>query len=295
MGTLVTVTAIHESSGLAQDAAEEAFREMDRVVDLLNRYDSSSALSYLNVEGVIPDPPSELADVMGQARYFHDASGGAFDSTVQPLVDLFRGRVGAEPTPSKIEDALSLVDGGRVEMNGKGIRLGIPGMGVTLDGIAKGYVVDRMADILGRKGLKDFLINAGGDIRSAGFREDGEEWRVGVQDPAKAGNLPDVFGLSNVAVATSGSYEIYFDPDRTYHHIVSAREGRSPRISQSVSVIAPTTLAADALATSVFVMGPDRGIRFIETFPQCACLVVDEDGRHWRSKGWRSATDVPNP
>jgi len=295
MGTLVSVTAIHESPGLVQDASAEAFLEMARVVDLLNRYDSSSALSYLNVEGAIPDPPPELSAVMRQARYFHDASGGGFDPTVQPLVDLFRGRGGEDPTPAEIESALARIDGGQVEMNGKGIRLGIPGMGVTLDGIAKGFVVDRMADVLGRMGLRDFLINAGGDIRSAGSREDGEEWRVGVQDPAKMGNFPDIIGLSNLAVATSGSYEIYFDPDRTYHHIVSAREGRSPQISQSVSVVAPTTLVADALATSVFVMGPDRGIQFIESFPQCACLIVDEGGRQWRSKGWRSATDPSNP
>lgn len=295
MGTLVSVTAIHESPGLVQDAAAEAFLEMDRIVCLLTRYDSSSALSFLNVEGLIPDPPPELSDVMRQARYFHDASGGAFDPTVQPLVDLFRRRAEGGPDPKGIEEALTLVDGSRVEMNGKGIRLGVPGMGVTLDGIAKGFVVDRMADVLGRMGLENFLINAGGDIRSGGVREDGREWRVGVQDPAKGGDLPDVIPLSNVAVATSGSYEIYFDPDRTYHHIVSARDGRSPQISQSVSVMAPTTLAADALATSVFVMGPERGVQFIESFPQCACLIVDECGRQWRSRGWRSANELTNP
>ncbi len=89
--------------------------------------------------------------------------------------------------------------------------------------------------------------------------------------------------------------EIYFDRERTHHHIVSARTGTSPQTSQSVSVVAPTTLAADALATAVFVMEPERGIRFIGSFPQCACLIVDEGGRQWKSKGWRSANDLPNP
>jgi thiamine biosynthesis lipoprotein len=292
MGTLVSVTAIHESPGKIQDAAAESFQEMERVVNLLNRYDPSSALSFLNVEGAIPDPPPELYDVMLKARLYHDASEGAFDSTVQPLVDLFRSM---QPSESKVLEAVSAMDGSKVEMNGKGITLGLPGMGVTLDGIAKGFVVDRMAAVLGRQGLSDFLINAGGDIRSVGVREDGKEWRVGVQDPAKAGDLPDVIGLSNFAVATSGSYEIYFDRERTHHHIVSARTGTSPQTSQSVSVVAPTTLAADALATAVFVMEPERGIRFIGSFPQCACLIVDEGGRQWKSKGWRSANDLPNP
>jgi thiamine biosynthesis lipoprotein len=180
-----------------------------------------------------------------------------------------------------------------MEIGEDGIRLASSEMGVTLDGIAKGYVVDRMASVLAEQGLRDFLIDAGGDIRTSGSREDGLPWRVGVQDPRKQGDLPDIIGLSGGAVATSGSYEIYFDRDRTYHHIVSARTGASPNMSQSVSVLAPTTLAADALATAVFVMGPKRGIDFIETLPECACLIVDETGRQLKSKGWRSATDLP--
>jgi thiamine biosynthesis lipoprotein len=168
-------------------------------------------------------------------------------------------------------------------------------MGVTLDGIAKGYVVDRMAAVLAERGLRDFLINAGGDIRSGGVREDGTAWRVGVQDPAKRGDLPDVIGLTNGAVATSGSYEIYFDRERVHHHIVSAHTGNSPQMSQSVSVVAPTTMAADALATSVFLMEPARGVAFIDSLPQCACLIVDEQGLQSRSKGWRSATDLSHP
>ena len=301
MGTLVSVTAVHESSDQIQAAAGLAFQEMDRIVDLLNRYDSSSALSFLNTEGTIDGPPPELTAVMWQARFYHGASEGAFDPTVQPLVDLFRNGIGSgpdapsTPTESEINEALSLVDGEKVELSPQVIRLADPGMGVTLDGIAKGYVVDRMAAVLGAQGLQDFLINAGGDIRSAGFREDGAAWRVGVQDPRKQGDLPDVIGLTNGAVATSGSYEIYFDRDRVHHHIVSARTGSSPQTSQSVSVVAPTTLAADALATSVFVMEPERGVAFIESFPQCACLIVDQHGRQLRSKGWRSATDPPTP
>jgi thiamine biosynthesis lipoprotein len=317
MGTLVSVTGIHGSSGKIQDAAALAFQEMDRVVDLLNRYDPSSALFLLNDEGAIRGPPPELSTVLQQARFFHDASDGAFDPTVMPLVDLFRTGVGLEvgasgdeqspgqdssldpgqtpPGEAEILQALALVDGRKVEISEAGIRLTRPGMGVTLDGIAKGYVVDRMAAVLSEQGLDDYLINAGGDVRSAGFREDGSSWRVGVQDPKKEGDLPDVIGLSNRAVATSGSYEIYFDRERTHHHIVSARTGSSPDFSQSVSVTAPTTLAADALATTLFVMDPERAVAFIESFPECDCLIVGPDGRQLRSKGWRSASDPPTP
>lgn len=306
MGTLVSITGVHESSDLVQDAAGLAFAEMDRVVNLLNRYDSSSALSYLNSEGFIEAPPPELTTVVGEARSVHDSTGGAFDPTVQPLVDLFRSGPSSPgagssqdlghprtPSESEIQQALSLVDGTRVTVDRSSIRLGNSGMGVTLDGIAKGFVVDRMATVLGEQDIQDFLINAGGDIRTGGARDDGQAWRVGVQDPRKEGDLPDVIALSGGAVATSGSYEIYFDRERVHHHIISAKTGRSPRTSQSVSVVAPTTMTADALATSVFVMEPERGIAFIESFTSCACLIVDENGRQWRSKSWRSATDLP--
>ena len=168
-------------------------------------------------------------------------------------------------------------------------------MGITLDGIAKGYVVDRIAGVLSDHGLKDYLINAGGDIRSAGTREDGQPWRVGVQDPAKEDHLPDVIALSGMAVATSGSYEIYFDPERTHHHIVSAGTGSSPQLSESVSVIAPSALEADALATSVFIMEPEAGVAFIDSIPQCACLIVDSDGRQLSSARWQSVADFSFP
>lgn len=279
---------------LLQEVSGRAFQEMDRVVNLLNRYDSASPLAHLNREGSIRAPPPELSVVLSRAREFHTSTQGAFDPTVQPLVDLFRkGSGSTPPTESAILKALSLVGFREVKLRSDSIQMDKPGMGVTLDGIAKGFVVDRMASLLGEFGLTDFLINAGGDIRSLGRREDGRPWQVGVQDPEKRGDLPDVIGMTGGAVATSGSYEIYFDRERTSHHIVSAGTGASPGASKSVSVVAPTALVADALATSVFVMEPERGIAYIDSLPQCACLIIDASGQQSRSKGWRSTTDLP--
>lgn len=293
MGTLVSVTAVHESRDLAEDAIGRAFREMDRVVDLLNRYSPDSAVSALNDGGVLRGPPPELSRVMESALACHRVSGGAFDPTVQPLVDRFRATAVSSPAmpPShrEILELLELVDAGAVEISPRTIRLQKEGMGVTLDGIAKGYVVDRMAELLRESGLRDYLLNAGGDIRASGRREDGGTWRVGVQDPGKAGAFPDVIDLDGMAVATSGSYEIYFDPDRVHHHIVDAGSGSSPGQSRSVSVVAPTAMEADALATSVFLMEPRAGADFIDTLPRCACLVIDRHGRQVRSARWRSA------
>ena len=292
MGTLVAVTAIHESADLVQEAAGRAFQEMDKVVNLLNRHDPDSAVSYLNSEGRIQGSPQELDLVLGMALRFYGMTSGAFDPTVQPLVDLFRGGAARE---GELLHALTLVDGSQVEMAPREIRFTTPGMGITLDGIAKGYVVDVMAQVLVDHGLHHFLLNAGGDLRSQGSREDGEPWRVGVEDPTKEGDLPDVISLSGMAVATSGSYEIYFDPDRTHHHIVSAETGASPHRCQSVSVTAPSALEADALATSVFIMTPEAGVAFIDSIPRCACLIVDADGRSLPSALWQSVADTPFP
>ena len=286
MGTLVSVTGIHDSSDRVQTAAGLAFEEMDRIVALLNRYDSDSAVSCLNHEGTIRGAPPELTKVLGRALSHHAASGGAFDPTVQPVVDFLRD--GGEDGPA-LDHVVSLVGAERVRLDGRAVRFAEPGMGITLDGIAKGWVVDRMADVLSAHGLGHFLINAGGDIRARGAREDGEPWRVGVQDPAGRGRLPDVVALSGMAVATSGGYEIYFDAERTRHHIVTPRTGTSPQHMQSASVIAPTAADADALATSLLVLEPGAGLSLIESLPGCACLLVDRDGRSLRSTRWRDA------
>jgi len=310
MGTLVSMTAIHPSRDLAEEAMGRALSEMDRVVDLLNRYDPASAVSALNDLGRIQGPPPELSTVLAASLRHHGITLGAFDPTVQPLVDLFRERrshgareeaIGpggsggntSPPSSSEVRELLDLVDAGAVEIAPRAIRLRKEGMGITLDGIAKGYVVDRVVETLKTHGLTDFLVNAGGDIRSEGSREDGGPWRVAVQDPGKSGAFPDVIALSGMAVATSGSYEIYLDAAQTHHHILDSRDGQSPRGSQSVSVVAPTAMEADALATSVFLMEPSRGTAFIDSIPECACLIVDRQGRQVRSARWRSAADSP--
>jgi thiamine biosynthesis lipoprotein len=314
MGTLVSITAIHPSLDRAQEAMGRAFEEMDRVVGLLNRYDPDSAVTCLTLEGHIDGPPPELSRVVSLGKDYHRLSHGAFDITVQPLVDLFGrgasippgGVAGANgapalrapsatrpPTEREILEALHLVDDRAVRVRSRSISLEKDGMGVTLDGIAKGYVVDVVADRLRAHGIGDYLINAGGDIRTGGSREDGEPWRVAIQDPLKDGTYPDVVALPEGAVATSGSYEIYFDSARTRHHIVSGETGRSPQPCQSVTVVAPTAVAADALATAAFVMGPQRGLTFIGSLPDCECLIIDQANRQLRTPGWRSADRTP--
>jgi thiamine biosynthesis lipoprotein len=107
-----------------------------------------------------------------------------------------------------------------------------------------------------------------------------------VRNPAGGPEFPDVIALSEGAVATSGGYERFYDPDGRYHHIVSPWTGRSPRDLASVSVVAPDALTADALATALFVLGAEQGLRLIDRLPRCAALVLDPNGRPCPSRRW---------
>ena len=281
MGSVVSVVVLHSSCAEAEDAIEAAFREMSRLVRILDRHDSAAPVAHLNAVGVLRDAPPELTEVVGRALRYHQLTRGAFDVTVKPLVDLLRATAG-EPAPTERAEAAELVGAERLRLSGRRLSFDRSGMGITLDGIAKGYVVDRMAGMLSRHGVRRFLINAGGDIRASGGKQDGRPWMIGVRDPKSPDALCGVVSIRDGAIATSGNYE------KPFAHIVDARTGRSARTSLGVSVSAPEAMAADALATALFVLGPVAGCGLARSLAECECLIVDEAGRSASSPGWRS-------
>jgi FAD:protein FMN transferase len=293
MGTFVSMTLLHASRDQAEAAMGEAFLEIDRLSRDISRFDQTTAIAQLNREGILKDMPPEVAEVVARSLDYYRISNGAFDISVKPLVDLFKERFSdgnpKPPSSSALEKAIRLVNASHIEITGRTVRFKQPGMGITLDGIAKGYIVDRASGVLSRNGITNHLINAGGDIRTAGCRRDGKPWTIAVQDPHKKNQYPDVIHLAGGAVATSGNYEIYFDQEKLFHHIVDPCTGRSPEESTSVSVVADTAMEADALSTTVFVMTPERGTRFINSRPGCESLVVTKGNRKITSAGWKSA------
>ncbi|MBN2122777.1 MAG: FAD:protein FMN transferase [Deltaproteobacteria bacterium] len=293
MGTVVSMTLFHASRDRAEEAMGLAFKEMDRLARLMSRYDESTAVAQLNKEGHLHGLTPELARVLQSALHYNRISGGCFDITVKPVVDLFRDKLGQgkEKTVSEkdLNRVLGLVDSGRIRLQNGSVSFQRPGMGITLDGIAKGYIVDRASAILAECGVTDHLINAGGDIRTMGSKPDEKPWTVVIQDPEKKENYPDMIQMRNGAVATSGNYEVYFDREKMFHHIVDPRTGLSPDLATSVSVLAQNTMEADALSTSVFVMGSEPGVRFIESLSGCECLIIARDGSQQKSRGWKSA------
>ena len=296
MGTFVNVTVLHESVALAEEAVGQAFQEMARVCRLLTRFESDSAIGVLNRDGFLQDIPPEVYTVVSKSGQLHHQSGGGVDITVTPLLKLYQEcfeAAAAPPDGQRILESLKLVDGQAVILDRESIRFNREGMNITLDGIAKGFVVDRGAEVLKALQIDHGLINAGGDIRGIGGKNHQSPWRVAIQNPVQRNGVIDLVELNNGAIATSGNYEIYFDQDKLYHHIIRPDTGRSPSEVSSVTVRSGSTMDADALSTTVFAMGPKNGLRFIEQWNATECLVIQSDKQQLASSGWISALYAP--
>ena len=288
MGTFVDMTVIHSSRDEAENALGLAFAEVDRLVTLLTRYGNQSPICELNAENSLDHPAPEIREVIGRSLYFHRDTNGAFDITVKPLVDLFQEQfaAGRQPTETEIDATIGRIGSERLRFANNAIILPAKGMGITLDGVAPGFIADRAAQVLLDNGITDHLVDAGGEIRVNGSPAKDKAWTVAIQDPSKHKEFPSVFKLMQGAVATSGNYEVYYDREKVFHHIVNGKTGHSPQQSTSVTVMAPTAMDADILSTAIFVMEPEVGIRYINSRPGYECFVVDHQGRTVKSDGW---------
>jgi len=289
MGSFVAITALHACRDQAQNAIGLAWEEIDRLSSLLSRHDSRTPVAELNRTGSLAGAPPELLALVDRSLHYHRLTNGAFDITVQPLVDLFKDRfnAGNRPTEAEITDLLPHIGAEHLHVSGGSISFNRSGMGITLDGIAPGYIVDRVSALLSQNGVANHLINASGDIRTSGTAVKGAPWTVAIQDPAKGQDYPDVLTLGSGAVSTSGNYEIYYDKEKLFHHIVDAKTGHSPILATSVTTVAANVMEADALATSLMVLPPDDGLRLVNSQPGCECFVIGRDNKTSQSAGWR--------
>ncbi len=285
MGTFATITVAGESATLAQEAAGRAFEEMERLIAVMDRHNPSSALSVLNDQGRIRNAPPELLDVLKRSVRYHVLTGGAFDPTVLPLLDFIKASNGLEDLDrAELAQALALVDCGGLKISGANAGFNRQGMAATLDGIAKGRIVDRASEVLSEMGASTHIVDAGGDIRTA-CAPGSRPWTIAVQDPDKQGNYPGIIKISNGAVATSGDYESRMGRDRSLNHLIDPCAGTPQRHTRSVSVRAATVMEADALATAVSVSGPRKGLRLISQLPAVETLIVTASSEI-RSRGW---------
>lgn len=255
------------------------FAEMERLIALFDWRRADSPLARLNETGLLRHPPPELVDLLRQAALYSEASGGAFDVTVQPLVAA--SRAGKTPAISQSR----LVDYRQLQISPTQIKLVQPSMAVTLDGIGKGRVVDGGTAVLQAQGFPHVMVEAGGDLVGRGRRGDGRPWQVGINHPRR-NDLLGVLPISEQAMATSGDYQHSFTQNRAAHHIIDPRRGVSPADLASVTVLAPTATAADALSTALMVLGPERGLALVERLPHVAALLVTKEMDIIRSAGF---------
>lgn len=288
MQTSVAVNVLAADEAQARHAIEAAFRRMHEVANTLTRFDPASPVARLNRQGHLGDPPPMLRDVLGRALAMASHSEGDFDPTVSPVLDFYLGQQRpltlTRTDRAIIQQREQAVGYRHVQMDADGIRFLRPDMAITLDGIAKGYVVDQGLAALRSAGVDYGLIDAGGEIRAMAGTHPDRAWHVGIVDPLDTGRVAAVVKLRNAALSTSGNYEVFFSADRRLFHIINPHSGYSPDHYSSVTVMADAAVESDAASVAAFSMQLDKLEPFMDR-RDCQYLVFSWDGsRRWRSR-----------
>ncbi len=288
MGTRVTISAVHPDAEAARMMVSATFDEIERLESLLSRHRVGTPVWNLNDAGVVRAPPPEVLEVVQKGLDYSVLTAGAFDITIAPLLNLYRAsfsRVGVAPPREEVRRALALVGFRHVRVSDREIAFEKAGMAVTLDGIAKGYIVDRAVEVLRKLGATRVLVDAGGDMASAGESLGGDAWRIGLQNPRVPNGSLGVLRLRGESVATSGDYMQHLTADMSLHHILDPRTGWSPTHTSAVSVVAPSAMAADALSTAILVLGPQEGMDLLDRLDGIEGMIVTKDQMVLRSRG----------
>src|SRR5690625_2381056 len=285
MGGLASMTLLHPDRQAALELRDRAVTEIARLEKIFSLYRQDSALLRLNRQGMLEEPPLELVELLAFALRLSRQSGGAFDPSIQPLFEVYGQHFEAHPAdlagpPSaRIEAARRLVDYRAVELSGQAIRLGRSGMSLTLNGVAQGFITDRIAALLRNGGLENMLLDLG-ELRAAGQHPDGRPWRAGIADPAQPHRSIHSLALEGAlpALATSAAHGTTFDPSGRHHHLFDPKSGRSAANRQSISVAAPTATLADGLSTAFAVLEPEQRPPLLALYPAVRVFASGADG-----------------
>jgi len=269
MGTTVETTVRSPDINEAKEALLKAYKEMQRVENLLSSHKEGSEITFINnFAGIHPVKVSlETLLILKNAINYSQHSKGLFDVTIGSVSNLWgfsdENRTIELPDSSQIDSALKYVNYRNIIINPKDTTVLLKNKGMRLDlgGIAKGYAIDRGSAVLKNLGISNFILNAGGDIYVSGMKEKNTEWKIGIQAPRDSKKIDAAFNLKNYAVATSGDYERFRIINGVrYHHILNPFNGYPGRLSESCTVLAPTAEEADALATFLFLKGANKAL-----------------------------------
>jgi len=291
MGCDFGVTIVEKDSVLAEKYITLARNEMARIEKVISSWDPNSETSKINNNaGKKPVVVSEeLYQLIDRSIRISKLTDGAFDISFASIDKLwkFDGSMIEKPSDESIKESIKNIDFNNIELNPviKSVYLKQKGMKIGFGAIGKGYAADKAKALLISKGVKAGIINASGDLNTWGKQPDGTDWVVAITNPLNKENAFAILPLKNNAVVTSGNYEKFIVIDGVrYAHIINPKTGYPTKGVLSSTVFAPTAEIADALATSIFVLGIDVGLHRINQLRNIECIVIDDKGKVFTSQ-----------
>lgn len=291
MGSRFDITVVANDSNQGNKYIDTAVAEITRIEKLISSWDVNSQTSEINRNaGIKPvKVDSELFDLIQRAIGISVLTDGAFDISYASMDRIwqFDGSMTEMPSEEEITASVSKVGFQNIILDKENntVFLKLEGMKIGFGAIGKGYAADKAKDLLISKGVPSGIINASGDMNTWGKQPNGSEWKVAITNPMDKNKVFALLPITNGAVVTSGNYEkfVIFN-DKRYTHIIDPRTGYPSSGIISVTVFAPKAELADALATSVFVMGKEAGLDRINQLPKIECIIIDDKGNITKSK-----------
>lgn len=287
LGAPATLILNHPDKAKAEVLVRRVVAEVERLESILSLYRETSALRELNRVGALATPPQDLVAVLEASRTVFEMTDGAFDPSVQPLFALYTGHfagpdaVASGPSLADLEQALSVTGFDAVRFNPDRIAFARRGMALTLNGIAQGYVTDRVVALLREEGIDSSLVDMG-EGRAIGAQPDGSPWRIGIAETQTDRANETVIPLVDKAIATSAFSGFRFDPAGRFSHILDPRRGSVPPRYRRLTVIAPDATTADGYSTAFSLIDLEHMRSILGRQPEVAVDLVTSAGEHLR-------------
>jgi len=291
MGSRFDITAVSPNRDKAIQAIEAGIEEIKRIENLISSWDSNSQTSEIirnaGIKPIVVD--QELFNLIRRSIKVSKLTKGAFDISYASMDKVWRfdGEVKELPDSSVVAASVAKINYKNIILNPekRTVFLKEKGMKIGFGAIGKGYAANKALDIMSKMNLKGALVNASGDLISWGKDEGGKDWKIGIVNPKQKGKVFSWLNISETAVVTSGNYEKFITINgQTYSHIIDPRTGYPVKGLTSVSIICPNAELADALATSVFVLGKEKGLELINQLKGIECLLVTDEQELFTSK-----------
>lgn len=265
LGAPASIQLYHADEAQARAAIAAGLAELRRLEAIFSVYRADSSISLLNREGMLENVPDDFIAMLSRALQLSRISGGVYDPTIHPVWQLyFRHFISvnpdaAGPAPHDLAAALELVDwrAVKVDVEGRKVSFAKPGMGLTLNSGAQGYITDRVTDVLRAHGFNRMLVDMG-EPRALSTKPDGSAWRIGIADPADPSRAVATLDIVDKCVSTSGGYGTLFDSAGVFTHLIDTRTGRTASAKLGVSVVADSGMIADGLSTAMLMAPAER-------------------------------------